>query len=70
MISYEPSTLLEQWDRESANDSTINEQELSGGYLKQETIKFKVELDNTLFLYYKFLGILGNSRTLYLYQST
>ncbi len=40
---------------------SINEEKLSGGYLKQETIKFKVELDNTLFLYYKFLGILGNS---------
>ena len=40
---------------------SINEQRLSGGDLKQETVKFKVELDNTLFLYYKFLGILGNS---------
>ena len=39
---------------------SIEENILEKGILKQTTIKFDVELNNTIFQYYKFLGILGN----------
>ena len=40
---------------------SINETPLQKGVLKQETTKFYVQLDNTLYLYYKFLGIVENN---------
>ena len=39
---------------------SIKEEKLTDGTLKQKTVKFDVELNNTLFKYYKFLNILGN----------
>lgn len=40
---------------------SIKEEQVEAETLKQETVKFKVKLENTLFLYYKFLGILENN---------
>ena len=39
----------------------IKETKLEKGTLSQKTTKFDIELNNTLFTYYKFLGILGNN---------
>ena len=39
---------------------SIKEEKLVDGQLKQETIEFDIELENTLYRYYKFLGILDN----------
>ena len=39
---------------------SIKETKLENKTLKQSRVKIDVELDNTLFKYYKFLGILGN----------
>ncbi len=39
----------------------IEEENISFGKLKQAKVEFKVKLENTLFLYFKFLGILKNS---------
>ena len=39
---------------------SIEEEDISNGKLKQAKVNFKIKLDNTLFLYYKFLGILKN----------
>ena len=38
----------------------IEEKELKDKTLKQTTIKFKAKMENTLYIYYKFLGILKN----------
>lgn len=38
----------------------IEEKELTDKTLKQNTIRFKAKMDNTLYKYYKFLGILKN----------
>jgi len=41
----------------------IKEENITSKKLKQKTVNFKIRLDNTIFLYYKFLGILENNIT-------
>ena len=48
----------------------IQEEEISSGLLKQITVNFKIRLDNTIFLYYKFLGILENNMTKSAFSNT
>ena len=48
----------------------ITEGDISKGSLKQTTVNFKIRLDNTIFLYYKFLGILENKITKSIFNNT
>ena len=48
----------------------IKEEVISKGTLKQSTVNFKIRLDNTIFLYYKFLGILENKITKNIFNNT
>lgn len=48
----------------------IKEEDISSGSLKQTTVNFKIRLDNTIFLYYKFLGILKNNIVKSLFKNT
>lgn len=48
----------------------IKEEDISSGKLKQTKVNFKIRLDNTMFLYYKFLGILENNITKNLFKNT
>jgi len=41
----------------------IKEEEIKTGNLKYVNVKFKVQLDNVIYRYYKFLGILNNKTT-------
>lgn len=48
----------------------ITEVDISKESLKQTTVNFKIRLDNTIFLYYKFLGILENKITKSIFNNT
>lgn len=49
---------------------SIKEEDISQGKLKQSSVNFKIRLDNTIFMYYKFLGILENEISKSLFSNT
>lgn len=49
---------------------SINEEEIKDGNLKQIRTSTKIRLDNTIFLYYKFLGILQNRTSKSIFSNT